>query len=176
MSWIEVESKIKINNPEETRKKIKKVAEFVKIEKKIDDYFSLEKGVYPKKSLRVRDKGNKVEVNFKKWVSYNDGVHMKKESEFEVSDLKNFFSLLVDFGFERWIRKEKRTELYKTKDKVSIELNYVKKLGWYVEIEILCKERDMKKAKKRIIEIRKALRLDKNVEKEGYTKILWKKR
>ena len=130
MSVIEVESKIKVNNPREARKKIRRIARFVKIERKIDDYYSLGKDVYPKKSLRVRDKGRKVEVNFKQWISYVRGIHAKRESEFEVSDLKNFFRLLKDFGFKKWIRKEKITELYRTRNGINIELNYVKRLGW----------------------------------------------
>ena len=51
-----------------------------------DDYYSLEKRKYPKKSLRVRDKGKRREVNFKQWRSYKNGVWAKKEVEFEVSD------------------------------------------------------------------------------------------
>jgi len=174
MSWIEVESKIKVDNPESARKRIKRIAKFVKNESKIDDYYSLEKRKYPKKSLRVRDKGKRRPVNFKQWRSYKNGVWAKKEVEFEVSDLRNFFDLLDDFGFKKWLRKEKKTELYKTKDGIMIELNYVKKLGWFIEIEILCKEKDVVNARRRIVKVMDRLGVKKqDVEKRGYTDQLW---
>ncbi len=176
MSWIEVESKVNVKNLSEARKNIKKIAKFVRIEKKVDDYYSLERGHYPKKSLRLRKKGNNVEVNFKRAISYKKGVWAKEEVEFHVSDINNFFNLLQNFGFEKWLRKEKRTELYKTKDGVSIELNNVKNLGWFIEIEILCDSNNVKDARKRVKEIMKKLSVKKRtLEKKGYTKLLWKK-
>jgi len=174
MSWIEVETKLRVQNHRDVRKRIKEIAKFVRIENKIDDYYSLEKGKYPKKTLRIRYKGKKIEVNFKKSLSYGKGVHAKKEVEFKVSDLSNFFDFLENFGFGKWIRKEKRTELYKTKDRINIELNYVKKLGWFIEIEILCKKKDIEKSRRRIEEIRKALDIpESDIEKKGYTRELW---
>jgi len=140
MRGAEVESKIRVSNVNEARKRIKKIAKFIGKEKKVDDYYSLHHGVYPKKSLRVRDKGKKREVNFKQRHSYSNGVWAKKEVEFEVSDLRGFFDLLADFGFKKWMRKEKLTELYRTKNGINIELNFVKRLGWYIEIEVLCED------------------------------------
>jgi len=175
MSWIEVETKIKIKNPKEARKRIKKIAKFVRIENKRDEYYSLEKKGYPKKSLRVRNKGKIREVNFKQWISYKDGIHAKRESEFNVSDLKDFFGLIKDFGFKKWLTKSKKTELYITKDGINIELNKVKKLGWFIEVEILCKESEIKKSRDRITKIMNNLRYKREeTEKKGYTKMLWK--
>ena len=175
MSWIEVECKIKVDNVKEARKRIKQIAKFVKIENKIDEYYSLKSGVYPKKSLRVRNKGEKREVNFKQRLPFKKGIWAKKEVEFEVSDLDNFFDLLDDFGFKKWLKKEKRTELYKTKNGVNIELNYVKRLGWFIELEILCKPTEIKKSREKIEEIRRKLAFpQKNIEKSGYTSVLWR--
>lgn len=177
MSWIEVECKIKVGDVNGVRKRIKSVARFVGREKKVDDYYALVKKGRPRKSLRVRDMGRKREVNFKQWIDYVDGIHAKKEVEFEVSDLGNFFDLLDDFGFRKWIRKEKKTELYRTKDGVNVELNYVKNLGWFIEIEILCKKREVNNARKKIGELRGALGFSaKDCEKNGYTKALLAKK
>lgn len=174
MSWIEVESKIKVHDAKEARKRIEKIASFVKKEHKIDDYYSLSRDSYPKKSLRVRDKGKKREVNFKQWRNYSDGIWAKKEVEFEVSDLKNFFDLLDDFGFRKWMKKEKKTELYKTRDGVMIELNYVKRLGWFIELEVLCQPKDIAKARSKIKRVRKKLGVKKSyLVRKGYTKQLW---
>ncbi|NCN99251.1 class IV adenylate cyclase [Candidatus Pacearchaeota archaeon CG10_big_fil_rev_8_21_14_0_10_35_219] len=178
MSWIEVEAKIKVHNVNKVRARIRKIAKYSGKEKKTDSYYALDaKEKYPKKSLRIRDKGKEVEVNFKQWLSYKHGVHAKKEIEFHVSDLSGFFDLLDDFGFEKWMYKEKKTELYKTKDGVNIELNQIKGLGWFIEIEILCKENEVKRARRKILEIFERLDLKKmDVEKKGYTKMLWGRR
>ena len=108
MSLVEVESKVKVQNADEIRRRIKRIAKFIGIEKKIDDYYCLNKNnKYPKKSLRVRDKGTKREVNFKQRLNYKNGIWAKREVEFAVSDLRGFFELLDDFGFRRWLRKER---------------------------------------------------------------------
>jgi adenylate cyclase, class 2 len=176
MSWFEVETKVGVKDSDvkEVKERIKQIASYVKTEHKKDDYYSLEYFSYPEKSLRVRDKGTKREVNFKQWKNYSRGVHVKKEVQFKVSDLEGFFELIKDFGFKKWIGKEKKTSLFRTKQGVNIELNHVKKLGWFLEIEYICREKDIEKARKKVIETRKRLGFDlRNVEKRGYTKMLW---
>ncbi|MDP4039670.1 MAG: class IV adenylate cyclase [Candidatus Pacearchaeota archaeon] len=174
MSWVEVETKIKVKDIKEARKKIKKIARFVKKEKKVDDYFSLEYFDYPEKSLRTRHRGKKIEVNFKQRKGYSGGVHAKEEVQFFVSDLDGFFNLINDFGFRNWMHKEKTTELYQTKNKVNIELNNVDKLGWFIEVEVLCNKKDIMEARKKVINVRRRLGYSmKDVEKRGYTKMLW---
>lgn len=174
MSWIEVEMKFHVRNPNEMRKKIKGISKYVGIENKKDSYYSLSSKAYPKKSLRVRNKGKKVEVNFKQSLGYFKGVHAKNEVEFRVSDLQGFFDLLEEFGFKMWVQKDKKTELYRTNNGVNIELNYVRRLGWFVEIEILCPRKDVVKARQKILKVRDSLGVkQKDIEKRGYTKQLW---
>src|SRR6185436_6256700 len=98
---------------------------------------------YPEKSLRVRDMGSIREVNFKKRNSLTNGIYAKKEVQFQISDVKGFFELIKDFGFRKWLHKEKTTELYKTNHGVHIELNHVKKLGWFLELEVLCPPKEV---------------------------------
>ena len=177
MSWIEVEAKIPIRDVSDVRRRIKEIARFVRREKKKDDYYSLEYFQYPEKSLRVRDKGSVREVNFKRRKSYAHGVHAKTEVQFEISDVKGFFELIHDFGFRKWLHKEKTTELYSTSNGVNIELNHVKGLGWFIEIEVLCAPSDVIKARQKVIAVRKALGFsEKDSEKQGYTKQLWELR
>ncbi|MBS3083180.1 class IV adenylate cyclase [Candidatus Pacearchaeota archaeon] len=174
MSWIEVETKVPVKNVVDVRERIRKIAKFVKKETKKDDYYSLEYFQYPEKSLRVRDMGAVREVNFKERKDYSNGVHAKKEVQFEISDIKGFFELIKDFGFRRWLHKEKTTELYKTKDGVHIELNHVKKLGWFLEIEVLCASKDVSSARKKVVAVRDRLGFsEKDSEVRGYTKQLW---
>jgi len=177
MSWIEVESKVKVYDLKKAREKIRSCAKYVGTQDKIDDYYSMHTDhKYPKKSLRIRKKGKKRIVNFKQRLGFKEGIWAKREVEFEVSDIKNFYYLLNDFGFNKWMRKEKKSETYNTKDNVTIELNYVKKLGWYIEIEVLCKENKeaIDKARKRVMEIMNIIGVKKkSIQKSGYTKVLW---
>jgi len=178
MAWMEVEAKIKVKHPRILKLKLKKVTNFIKKEIKEDSYYTLEnfKKHYPKKSLRIRKKGKQRVVNFKQWVSYDKGIHVKKETEFTVSDVKKFLSLLKDFGFKKWISKHKQCTIYKY-GHTSIELNKVKQLGWYLEIEHLCKKKEVPKAKRQIREVIKLLNLkSKHFEKRGYTKLLYEKK
>lgn len=175
---IEVEAKIRISDPSAFRAKIKKIAKFVRKEKKIDDYYTLESlGRYPTKSLRIRKQGEDYEINFKQKISYVHGVHAKKEHEFFVSDLQSFLRLIKDFGFKHWLRKEKMTELYRIKKNFHIEVNHVKHLGWFLEVEYLSTEKYIEKARKDVVETIKAFSIaEKDIIKEGYTKMLWEKK
>ncbi len=175
---IEVEAKVKLNNVEEARRKLKKIVRLIKKEKKSDDYYSLAHSKkYPKKSLRIRKRENHYEINFKQKLSYIKGVHAKIESEFNVSDIKNFLKLIKDFGFKKWLTKYKTSEIYRIKNNFNVELNHVKSLGWFLEIEYLVKnENQIPKARKEILEIMKKLNISPNqIRKEGYTKMLWDK-
>lgn len=176
MSWIEVETKIPFKQKDlnSVRSRIKMIAKFVKKQEKKDDYYTLEYFQYPEKSLRVRDMGKVREVNFKKRISLVNGIHAKKEVQFQISDVEGFFDLIKDFGFRKWLHKEKTTELYKAKNGVNIELNYVKKLGWFLELEFLCPLKDVSIARKKVAEVRDALGFsEKDCEGRGYTKQLW---
>lgn len=177
MSWFEVECKLKVSDEKLIREKLRKISTFIRKENKIDDYYSLEYFDYPTKSLRVRNKGRVREVNFKQRKNYLDGIHAKKEVQFHVSDLKGFFDLIEDFGFRKWMHKEKHTELYRTKSGVNIELNRVKDLGWFLELEVLCDEKDIVKARKKIEVVRKKLGFSsKDSIRTGYTKMFWNKK
>jgi len=175
---IEVEAKIKITNPRKFRNKISSIGKFVKKEKKIDDYYTLETlKKYPTKSLRIRKREKGYEINFKQQLSYVKGVHAKKESEFTASNLNNFLELIKDFGFKKWLRKEKISESYEINKNFHIELNKVKHLGWFLEIEYLTNKQNIKNSRKKILKVIKKLGLDKEkIIKEGYTKMLWTKK
>src|SRR3989338_4053436 len=156
---IEVETKIRIENPEGFRRKASQIGKFKGKIKKIDDYYTLEPiNKYPKKSLRIRKTGNNYQINFKQRISYSKEIYAKKESEFAVSDVESFLALIKDFGFKHWLRKEKISEVYKIKNNFHIEINNVKSLGWFLEIEYLTKN-NINYARKEIIRILKKLKV-----------------
>ncbi len=172
---IEVEAKIRISNPSDFRKKAKEIGRFVNREKKVDDYYTLENlKEYPRKSLRVRRVAGSYEINFKQKLSYIRGVHVKNEQEFVVKDAGPFVELIRDFGFKRWLRKEKISENYAINKNFHIEINYVKNLGWFLEIEYLCDKREINMARKRVLEIVEKMGIKKrDIIGDGYTKMLW---
>lgn len=175
---IEVEAKVRMPDSSDYRSKIKSLAKFIKKENKIDDYYTLQSLLsYPKKSLRVRKKGNIYEINFKQRISYKNGIHAKNEHEFTLKNISPFIALITDFGFKHWLRKEKTTELYNIEKNFNIEINNVKNLGWFLEVEYLCNKDQINNARKRVLEILKKLNVKKkDIVKEGYTKMLWDKR
>ncbi len=175
---IEVEAKIKISDPAIFRKKISKIAKFSRKETKIDDYYTLENmKKYPEKSLRIRKKGGIYEINFKKKLSYMKGVHAKDEREFVLRGVDAFLELIKDFGFKRWLRKEKITELYTINKNFHIEINNLKNLGWFLEVEYLCDKKHVNMAREKVLEVIDKLDIRKNqVVESGYTKMLWSKK
>ncbi len=184
MVWLEVETKICVEKPKEMRKKIKQIANLQKKEKRGDDYFAIQKKGYPKKAFRIRKKGKDTyEVNFKKWLKkhWDDYIVVKQEYEFKLGDkehLSDFLALLKDLGFREWMKKIKTSEsyLHKKDKRIVIELNKVKHLGYFVEIEYLCQPREMKKAKRKIMKTLKQLGVEKeDIDNTGYTKMLYDK-
>ena len=152
---IEVESKISVKNPSSIRNKAKKLGKYTDTEIKIDDYYTQEKtDHYPRESIRIRKVDGFHIANFKQRLSYAKGVHAKNELEYKVENIKEFFELIKDFGFKKWVRKEKRCEIYEIKKNFHIELNHVKSLGWFVEIEYLVKNKSsINKARKEVFEV-----------------------
>jgi predicted adenylyl cyclase CyaB len=174
---IEVESKIKISNPKEFKKLVSKLYKFKSKQLKLDDYYTLGgRENYARKSIRIRNTGGKNHtVNFKQRLSYLKGVHAKDEKEFDVENIQHFIDLIVDFGFKKWLSKEKHSETYQIKKNLTVEINKVKSLGYFCEIEYLVpNKKDIPKARKEILSVMKKLNLNKeDVVELGYSKMLW---
>ncbi len=184
MVWLEVETKVRIKNVAELRKKIQKIAKFVKKESRSDDYFALKRKIrrhgYPKKAFRIRHKPNKYEINFKKrlYKYWDDFIVVKEEFEFETKNPEEFLALMFDLGFKQWVKKFKISESYTSKKdkRIVIEINKVRHLGYFMEIEYLCQPHEMKMAKRKIMNVLKELGIEKkDVDNVGYTKRLWDK-
>ena len=189
MAWLEVETKIPVKNSDvaETRKRIRKIARFVKKETRGDDYFALRrkfrKHGYPKKAFRVRKKPNEFEINFKKWMKnlWSDDIIVKQEFEFKLKgkeEVNDLLALFFDLGFKQWMKKRKTSEshTHKKDKRLIIELNKVEHLGYFIEMEYLGQKNELQKAKKKIRRAMKQLGLTKkDVDNTGYTRLLWDK-
>jgi predicted adenylyl cyclase CyaB len=181
MNWFEVETKIPIKDVIIYREKIKKIATVKKKENKTDEYFAIEKKGYPKKAFRIRSINNNYVVNFKRWIKkdWTNEIVVKEEFEFDISNKENFLLLMKELGFNKWIIKIKESEVYtyKKDKRISIELNMVKHLGYFIEIEYLCKKNEISKAKGKINEVLKELGIKPNeIDNTGYTKLLFNKK
>ena len=186
MSWFEVETKIRINKKDvpKIKEKIRKIADFSKREIKKDHYFAFfqnKKRDYPTKAFRIRYNGKEYIVNFKKWLKkiWSNKIVIKEEFEFKLKNPENFLALMKDLGFVEWIKKIKITEnyVYKKDKKTMIELNKVKYLGYFIEIEYLARKNEINLAKRRIVDVLKELKIKTNqINNVGYTKTLWKKK
>lgn len=174
---IEVEAKVAIDNLREVRRRAGILGKFAGRKRKVDDYYTLEEiGSYPKRSLRIRKIDGYYIVNFKKSRGYENGVHVKKEVEFKVSNIDDFLRLIKDFGFRKWLTKDKESEVYHVGKNFNIEVNKVKELGWFVEVEYLAEPAEIKNARKKVSEVIQKLGYSmKDCIKAGYTKQLWKK-
>ncbi|MEK6855057.1 MAG: class IV adenylate cyclase [Nanoarchaeota archaeon] len=174
---IEVEAKIKILNPGEYRERASEIGRFIGKEKKIDEYYAFDySGGYPRRSIRIRKHDGRYEFNFKEKLSYVRGIYAKAEHELAIPSEKQFRVMLKNSGFKRWLRKEKTSEVYEINKNFHIEINNVKRLGWFLEIEYLTNESGIGKARREILKVIKKLGADKNkIIKDGYSKMLWKR-
>ncbi len=187
MVWLEVETKIKIDDSEvsEFKKRIKEIGKFEKKGKKADDYFAVQKDplYYPKKAFRIRALKDYFEVNFKKHIKklWTKDIVVKQEFEFKLhgkEEVEDLLSLFRDLGFTEWVKKIKYNETYQwKKDKrVSIELNNVKHLGYFIELEYLAKPSEVKTAINKLRQVMKELKIrPEQIDNTGYTKMLWYK-
>jgi len=188
MVQLEVETKIKLNpkGVGQLRKKILKIAKFSKKKNKSDDYFAIplkRTGAvrrYPKKAFRIRNDGDSYVINFKKWLRqyWTKEIVIKEEYEFETKSPDKFLFLMKDLGFRQWLKKFKISEsyIYEKNKKVNIEINKVRHLGYFIEIEYIAEKRELKKAVKMVYDILKELEIDfKDVTNVGYTRMLWEK-
>ena len=119
MVWLEVETKVKLNDSQipALRKRIKAIAKLKKKGTKSDDYFAIQGKGYPKKAFRFRTMKDGVEVTFKRHLKkyWTKHVVVKKEFEFTLNkkeDRTSLMELFEDFGFKEWVRKVKRNETY----------------------------------------------------------------
>jgi len=180
MVLLEVETKVRLEKNEvpALRRKIKKIANFKKKESRTDDYFAIKRKGYPKKAFRIRKAGGEYVVNFKKWLTqyWDRMIVVKEEYEFKTLHPDEFLVLMDDLGFKQWLKKFKTTEkyVYKKDSRVIIEINFVKHLGYFIEMEYIARSSEMMKAKDKLRGVLKELGIrQKQVTNKGYTKMLW---
>lgn len=144
----EIEAKVRLSKSDYKRLKeeIPKIAKRQKDVINKDYYYSNPKTFF----LRIREKNGKGLLNLKSKIR-EGGVELNQEIEIPINSVAKFDAFLKKIGIKLSAKKEKIGEIYKKGD-FQIELNFVKRLGYFLEIETIVK------AKSQIPKAKKALR------------------
>lgn len=148
----EIEAKVWIKDQKQWNDLLKKVAEenpFKGEETKEDLYFCKQGQQKPLFRLRT--------YNNKKWeVTIKDkeiikGIEQSKEESFSIDNKDTFLSFTKQLGFDVLLQKTKHSLLYSQND-LTIELNTIKNLGNFLEIEVICNDKSQIKSAQQKIE------------------------
>lgn len=174
---IETEIKIKITEEEYTdlEKFMKENAIFKEESRQLDTYYQPSNRNFVNKEkietkqkisewLRIGERGNKSILNYKKWYD----VHCD-EYEVEIDDTESLKKIFKALEIEKLITVNKTRITYFYLNKYEVALDYVKNLGYFIEIEIKKYTKEIKKEYDDLIKVIKNLNLNLNaIDKRGY--------
>ena len=136
---IETEIKIKLSELEYNKLDVfmQNNAEFLNDSRQVDTYCQ---PTYRKflvngevnEWLRIGERGNKSILNYKNW---HNNMYCD-EYEVEVDNSENLRKIFTVLGLEEIVAVDKRRKTYMYGNKYEISLDHVKKLGYFVEIEV----------------------------------------
>lgn len=172
----DIETEIKIRISKDVFKDIelfmKANAKFLKESKQIDTYYQPTYRKFLKDGeetinewLRIGIRGNKKILNYKNW---HDNMYCD-EYEVEIDDENNLDKIFKILGLEEIavVNKVRNTYLYL--NKYEIALDYVKELGYFIEIEVKTYDESAMKEYDKLIKLAKDLHLNlDDIDKRGY--------
>ncbi len=176
---IEVEKKCRLQNPDRILKFLEEKAVFKKENRKEDIYYIKRTSTTDEKTLttadkifRIRYSNNKYYVTFKEKI-VADGAEINDEEEFEIEDAVQFKKFANYIGFEKLVEKVKEVKLFSYRD-ISLEYNYLHKLGYFLEAEVICENNaEVQTAINIINQVFDELAIDKNdIEEKMYIELL----
>lgn len=151
---IEVEAKVPITRGEYSalRARLRKDGKYLGKKRSEDTYY-----MGPtQQTVRIRKRGAKQTFDIK-YRNTMQGIESNTELEWNIKEPIKWRNLLKKFDIKPRVRKTKKTELYEYKG-FHIELNEVRLLGYYLEIEKVVKdESNVAAAKKDLIQVFKNL-------------------
>ncbi len=170
----EVEAKVPLKKADvqRLRRELPKIAQYSKKVIKKDYYYANPKTFF----LRIREKNKKGVLNLKS-KKVEQGIELNQEIELSIDSASKFHALLKKIGILLTAKKDKISEIYKKKD-LQIELNFVKGLGYFLEIEIIVQSKtQIPNAKKALLRQFAQLGFSPNdFEKKYYLELLAEKR
>ncbi len=144
----EIEVKGKIDNKEEIIKKLKSL-NFSFIEKKIqeDIYFNGIDRDFKKtdEALRIRDDNGIYFLTYK-GPKIDKISKSREEIEVKVEDKEKLRKILKKLGFKESLTIKKIREIYK-KDNITVCIDYIENLGYFIEVEKETNKYDEKEVK-----------------------------
>ena len=135
MFEIEAKVRLKAADLKRLRKQIPQFARFKKNSLKKDHYYGTSKRFF----VRLRQKKDETNLNIKEKIR-GGGFELNPELKIEVASFAAFERCLTMLGIPKTDCKEKHSEIYHYKN-FQIELNHIKGLGDFLEIEILVKNK-----------------------------------
>ena len=159
---IEIELTYHLLKPDDLKKRLNSISEFVGESVQIDTYyvpahnnFLAEKPIL--KWLRLRESGKKNSVTYKKW--HGVGGVSCDEYETVVEDAREMKKIFSQLDFKEIVVVEKRRQIWNFK-KAEITIDHVKDFGVYIEIEAKGDFKDIKEAEKYLYEILKEIKAE----------------
>lgn len=168
MENIEIEIKIKIDEATYNRCKsfLEKNATFINASGEVDQYFNLSHRdfvatEYPSEWLRLREKNEKITLNYKHWYPENspNATHCD-ELESSIWNADSFIKIFAAIGVVPLVKVAKNREKYIFKDEFEVSLDFVEELGYFIEIEYVGKSTSIEEANIQLREIAQALNVD----------------
>lgn len=169
---IETEIKVKLSKKEFEELKIymKNNAKFVSEVKQVDTYYEPTHRSFLNSNpitewLRIGKRGNKNILNYKNW--YSD--MSCDEYEVEINNIKDMDKILKVLGMIQIVEVDKIRNSFVYLDKYEVALDYVEKLGYFIEIEIKKYTKTVMEECDELLKLAKGLNLNlDNVDKRGY--------
>ncbi len=177
MDNIEIEIKIRVSDEVATHCKgfLADNAEFLNSSQEIDQYLSPSHRnflapEYPFEWLRLRQKNNRVILNYKHWYPENKEISTHcDEFETEIQNAQSFLKIMEALNVSPLIIVDKVREKYNYKDEFEISIDYINELGYFVEIEYIGKLTSIEEANSKLKEVADILNLDlNNRDNRGY--------
>lgn len=144
----EIEAKVAISKKEaeEINKKLAGMESYTKSLDQKDDFYYGEDNAY----FRLRKSPDKNQLTFK-YKKRKKGIEENQEIECIVHSAQEWCQLMEKLKIPLMVRKQKNSIIYK-KGNTAIEINEVKGLGYFLEIEIITPDKsELKKVKKELI-------------------------
>lgn len=171
-SVVETEIKFKITKTlfDQLISKMDKESKFLKENRQLDTYYQ---PTYRKflndneitEWLRIGERGNKTILNYKNW---HDNMYCD-EYEVEIDNSKNLDRIFNILGLEKIVVVDKQRKTYYYLDKYEIAFDYVKELGYFIEIEVKNYSKDPIEEYNDLLNLAKDLNLSfDNIDKRGY--------
>ena len=148
MKDVEIEVQVNIENSEPLLNFLEKNANFQKENHQVDEYFSPAHRSFietrpVKEWLRLRDSDGKYSINYKNWYFDEKGTSNHcDEYETMIDDLTQAKKILKVLNFKSIITVDKLRKTWTYKD-YEVDIDSIKGLGDFVEIEYIGKNEDV---------------------------------